>query len=110
MNSLDRNCNGAIDYTEFLVAASNKETLLTDINLKFAFNMFDKDKNGTISRQELRSHFETYEKKEDALWNEIFAEVDQNGDGEITYEEFSESMKKVIDKNKTGKKQVGTED
>jgi Ca2+-binding EF-hand superfamily protein len=44
--------------------------------------------------------FETYEKKDDGLWNEIFAEVDKNGDGEITYEEFSESMKKVIGNNK----------
>jgi len=28
MNSLDRNCNGYIDYTEFLTAASNKQKLL----------------------------------------------------------------------------------
>lgn len=33
MQSLDRNCNGVIDYTEFLTAAANKEHLLTDLNL-----------------------------------------------------------------------------
>jgi len=33
MLSLDRNCNGVIDYTEFLTAASNKENLLNDMNL-----------------------------------------------------------------------------
>ena len=33
LHSLDRNCNGVIDYTEFLTAASNKENLLTDMNL-----------------------------------------------------------------------------
>jgi len=96
MHSLDRNCNGAIDYTEFITAASSKESLLSEINLRFAFKMFDKDKNGTISRQELKNLFETSEKKEDALWNEIFEEVDINGDGEITYDEFKIAMTRVI--------------
>ena len=43
MNSLDRNCNGVIDYTEFLTAAADKEELLCDENLRFAFKMFDED-------------------------------------------------------------------
>jgi calcium-dependent protein kinase len=46
MLSLDKNCNGLIDYTEFLTAASDKIGLLTEKNLKFAFNMIDKDGNG----------------------------------------------------------------
>ena len=50
MNALDKNCNGVIDYSEFLVAAANKELLLSTGNLKMAFDMFDKDSNGTISR------------------------------------------------------------
>lgn len=33
MASLDLNGNGAIDYTEFLTAASNKESLLCELNL-----------------------------------------------------------------------------
>jgi len=96
MHSLDLNGNGAIDYTEFLTAAANKEDLLSDLNLRFAFNMLDKDKSGSISKNELRAMFETSEKKDDALWNEIFAEVDKDGDGEITYDEFCASMNKVI--------------
>ena len=50
--------------------------------------MFDKDNSGTISREELRALFETTEKKDDELWNEIFNEVDLNGDGEISFDEF----------------------
>ena len=46
LESLDKNRNGVIDYTEFLTAASNKEKLLTDKNLRFAFRMFDKDGDG----------------------------------------------------------------
>ena len=59
MNSLDKNCNGVIDYTEFLTAASDKEALLSEQNLLFAFRMFDTDKNGSISQDELRQLFET---------------------------------------------------
>jgi calcium-dependent protein kinase len=65
MGALDKNCNGVIDYSEFLVAASNKELLLSTENLKLAFSMFDKDKNGTISRPELRAVFEANETKDD---------------------------------------------
>lgn len=50
LNSLDKNFNGVIDYTEFLVAAADKELLLTEENLKIAFKMFDTDQSGSISR------------------------------------------------------------
>ena len=53
-----------------------------------AFKMFDTDHNGTISREELKTIFETSEKKEEELWTEIFLEVDINNDGEISFEEF----------------------
>jgi calcium-dependent protein kinase len=57
LDSLDKNRNGVIDYTEFLVAAADKELLLTEANLRFAFNMFDKDGNGSISKPELKEVF-----------------------------------------------------
>ena len=103
MHSLDRNCNGAIDYTEFLTAASDKEQLLSDLNLRFAFNMFDTDRSGSISKAELKMLFESSEKKDDALWNEIFAEVDTDGDGEISFEEFQHAMQRVITHSKENK-------
>ena len=92
MNTLDKNCNGVIDYSEFLVAAADKETLLNNNNLMLAFNVMDADGNGSISRQELKNVFETSEKKDEELWTEIFDEVDVNGDGAITFEEFKATM------------------
>lgn len=65
LNSLDKNCNGVIDYTEFLTAAADKEALLSDKNMRFAFNMFDTDQSGDISRAELKSMFETSDKKDE---------------------------------------------
>jgi calcium-dependent protein kinase len=39
--ALDKNCNGTIDYTEFLTAASDKQRLLSESNLKLAFKLID---------------------------------------------------------------------
>jgi len=58
--------------------------------------MFDEDQSGAISRQELKNFFENSEKKDDELWNEIFLEVDTDGDGEITFDEFKQAMLKCI--------------
>lgn len=60
--------------------------------------MFDTDNNGTISRKELKQVFETSEKKDDELWNEIFNEVDLDGDGEIVFDEFKKGMTSVINR------------
>ena len=38
LENLDRNGNGAIDYSEFLMAAISKEKILTDANLQKAFS------------------------------------------------------------------------
>lgn len=45
--------SGEIDYSEWAVAAANKEQLLTDRRLAQAFNMFDIDKSGYITADEL---------------------------------------------------------
>ena len=58
--------------------------------------MFDADQSGAISKQELKNFFENSEKKDDELWNEIFHEVDADGDGEITFAEFKLAMLKCI--------------
>jgi len=96
LNSLDKNLNGVIDYTEFLTAAANKEELLSERNLRMSFDMFDADHNGSISKDELKAVFETSEKKDESLWTEIFAEVDTDGDGKIGFDEFKFNLRKVI--------------
>ena len=99
VKSLDKNANGLIDYTEFITAAADKTKMLSEKNLKFAFNMMDKDHNGSITKQELKGMFETSEEKDETLWQSIFDEVDINKDGSITYEEFAAHMHLVVERH-----------
>ena len=103
MAALDKNCNGVVDFTEFLTAAADKDVLLSEKNLRMVFNMFDKDHNGSISKQELKDIFETSEQKDEQLWDEIFEQVDFEGHGEITFEEFKATMDKVVEKKSKNK-------
>ena len=50
METLEKNVNGKLQWTEFLTAFSNKEEILNDQNFKIAFNTFDIDGNGSLSR------------------------------------------------------------
>ena len=98
MIALDKNHNKVIDYSEFLTAAVSKQRLLSNENLKKAFQIFDSDGNGNITVDELKSIFENNgTKKEEQLWVDIMNEVDTNRDGVINFEEFVQSMTKVVD-------------
>ena len=102
MLDLDKDCNGVIDYSEFLTAAINKHQLLNDKNLRMAFSVIDADKSGTITINELKNTFELHTKKDDKLWRGIMKEVDMNNDGSISYEEFSDIMNNVISETYKG--------
>ena len=54
-SSVDRDANGEIDYSEWLVATIDKEKLLTPEKLEAAFKLFDKDGGGTISVDEVKN-------------------------------------------------------
>lgn len=45
---LDNDYSGTISYNEFVGAVTNKVALLSDANLKIAFNMLDKNGDGTL--------------------------------------------------------------
>ena len=96
MIALDKNCNGYIDYSEFLVAAADKNRLVNQESLKMCFDLIDKDGSQLISKPELKKVFENTEQKDEEMWTSIFAEVDLNKDGFISYEEFYEHMTKII--------------
>ena len=76
--------------------------MLNGENLRIAFNIFDKDGNGYISKEEIRAVFHggmcqaALEDGDEAIWDQIMSEVDRNQDNVISHEEFNEAMMEVI--------------
>jgi len=54
IDKLDTNNNGYIDYTEFLAGCMKSKIYLSEENLRRAFQYFDKDQSGFITKDELR--------------------------------------------------------
>ena len=99
--NIDMDNNGYIEYEEFVRAAVSKERFLNENVLRFAFRYFDKDGSGEITFDEIEAIFkESVTDKSnvhDSL-KKIIDEVDTNGDGIISFTEFSDIMKKMLKK------------
>ena len=96
MRSVDADGNGEIEYSEWVVASINKRKLLSHEKLEAAFNLFDKDGSGTISAEEIKDVLGVGKNIDEKVWNDIVMEVDDNGDGEISFEEFKQMMQKLL--------------
>ena len=96
-HTIDFNNSGALNYSEFLLAAINTEKLLCSANLRVVFDSFDKDKSGQISAGELREllMMEGVEQMEE-LWQQLISMTDTSGDGELDFEEFEDLMTKMM--------------
>ena len=100
-NNIDTDHNGYIEYEEFIRAAVDKEYFLSDNFLRFAFDYFDRDKNGQISFDEIKQIFYQNDKNKhnseaQKQLQKSFEEMDINGDGILSFEEFVEMTKKII--------------
>lgn len=94
VNTLDQDKSGQISLEEFLRATIQSETLLTNSNLEMAFNFFDKDKSGKLSADEIKEVLGVTGSDENSkqLIKTIIEEVDTNGDGLVSLEEFKSMM------------------
>lgn len=52
-SACDTDGSGKLEFTEFIVAATDKTDLLSDNNLECAFRMLDKDGSGSISKKDI---------------------------------------------------------
>jgi len=59
--------------------------------------MFDKDGGGSISVDEIREVLSVGQNLSDDIVNQIIKQVDENGDGEISYDEFAQMMLKNLE-------------
>ena len=96
-DAVDIDKSGFIDYSEFVVATMNEKNLLSNEKLQSAFKMFDKDNSGFISSEEIKEILGFGKTLSEEAVNEIIKQVDANGDGQISFEEFSAMMKKLQD-------------
>jgi calcium-dependent protein kinase len=103
-NNIDTDHNGFIEYEEFIRAAIDKEYFLSNNFIKFAFNYFDRDKNGDVTFEEIKNLFCQSEKNKNNIFaidqlKKSFEEIDVNNDGSLSFEEFVQMMKNIIEDN-----------
>jgi len=96
VEGLDVDGSGVVDYTEFMAAALSQETYTKEDLCWTAFNVFDLDGDGKITRQELRKVLDngSFEREAAGAREELLKEIDEDGDGSINFEEFMTMMKK----------------
>ena len=95
MKGADTDGSGEINYTEFIAATIDQNIYLREDYLRTAFLMFDKDNSGKIDNEEViallsgedMSNFVSKDAVAGAL-----KEIDANGDGVLTPEEFSTAL------------------
>ena len=93
---VDVDNSGEIEFSEFVTATMDRNKLLQEDKLKQAFELFDKDKGGTISVSEIKTVLGLNKQISEEVWTQIVNEVDANGDGEVSFEEFKLMMQAVI--------------
>lgn len=58
---IDTNENGVIDFSEFKACLLRSQIALNEDLLRKAFNFFDKDKSGYLTKEELMQVFSSYD-------------------------------------------------
>ena len=97
--TFDTDQNGVIDFEEFLLAMYVTSSGTAEEKLTWAFKMYDVDGNGTIDPDEMLKVVQAIYgmRREDATEptsvaderaRKIFLRMDENGDGQLTEEEF----------------------
>eukprot|EP00761_Pharyngomonas_kirbyi_P003511 gb/GECH01003515.1/.p1 GENE.gb/GECH01003515.1/~~gb/GECH01003515.1/.p1 ORF type:complete len:152 (+),score=58.33 gb/GECH01003515.1/:1-456(+) len=95
IKEVDIDGNGMIEFQEFLVLMSRKlKSSDSEEEIREAFRMFDKNKDGFISEEELKQVMRAIgEELSDEQITEMIKEADSNGDGQIDFDEFLRMMR-----------------
>ncbi|GAU27441.1 hypothetical protein TSUD_161270 [Trifolium subterraneum] len=105
IEAVDNNgSKGTLDYGEFVAISLHLKRMANDEHLHKAFSYFDKDGNGFIEPDELRTAL-MEDGTDDCtdVANDIFQEVDTDKDGRISYDEFVSMMKTGTDWRKASR-------
>ena len=97
---IDADNNGYIETEEFIRACIHPNIFNSVNYLKYAFDYFDTDNSGDITLSEIEAKFfqtsknQTQNSKKEL--KKLFDKIDINGDGKISFEEFSIMIKDII--------------
>ena len=89
IKEIDFNKSGYIEYEEFIRAALRKEDLFTDINLKEAFDLFDINKKGYFTSNEMKEVLGMNSNVDQDVVDKILIDV---GDKEINFNLFKKMV------------------
>ena len=86
--------NNFIHFEEFLSACLNKENLLTEDYLSYAFKFIDKDNSGIITAEKLKASFGNENTSDVALdvFKAMIKEVTSSNEEQMDYDEFKQMM------------------
>ncbi len=101
LKKLDQDQNNLIEYEEFLRNFVDMRQLLTKKNLMIAFKMFDIDENGELSLNEIKEALgviddDPLDKGNKGMIGKVLENIDSDGNGTISFEEFEKLMLGVI--------------
>jgi len=89
---------GTIHFRDFVAGLSllsNKTKDDAEGSIQFAFNIIDKNGNGSVQREELADMLRIcFNGVSESLIDEVFNSIDANHDEKITYEEFLSYIRK----------------
>eukprot|EP00930_Biecheleria_cincta_P096986 TRINITY_DN88746_c0_g1_i1.p1 TRINITY_DN88746_c0_g1~~TRINITY_DN88746_c0_g1_i1.p1 ORF type:complete len:480 (+),score=114.56 TRINITY_DN88746_c0_g1_i1:46-1485(+) len=97
LERVDTDGSGSIDYTEFIAATLEQSKYIKDEVMWSAFRVFDKDGDGQITKEELRSVIADSGDDLARVEADLVAmikEADTDKDGVISFEEFKAMMQK----------------
>ncbi|KAL0375595.1 UNVERIFIED_CONTAM: Calcium and calcium/calmodulin-dependent serine/threonine-protein kinase [Sesamum calycinum] len=97
----DNNRDGTVDMREIIGGFSSLKYSQGDDALRLCFQMYDTDRSGCISKEELASllralpdDYIPIDITEPGKLDEIFDLMDANSDGKVTFEEFKAAMQR----------------
>ena len=101
--SIDAEQSGSINYQNFIASAGRRDIKLSAHNLQLAFEVIERETDHKITAAELSRYFD-FERNGDRDdhdvedWQEVIDQC-ENTDGEISFEQFTQTMQEFFDEN-----------
>lgn len=88
IEAMDLNQNGTIEYSEFISAVMASQGLLTKDKISQSFLLFDRNKNGKVSADDLQKLMQKGNRKNSPMFKRMLQEVGCNSAAGVNFEEF----------------------